>query len=522
MPRSAAPPDRRHLYASCWAVAQDAIFAADASTGLLVDVNPAAEALTGYCRQELVGMHRSQLFPPEEHSRTNHARCDDAIQDGDSQKLHLKLKHGGSIPVAFSSSSSVVLAGESLTICTVRDRTELEEQAHSLATLRWALSAYAGAALALGQANCTESLLQAICEAITTESAYVLAWIGSAEDGPEKPVRIVAASGSGKNDLDDLHVSWADDSENGNGSVGIAIRTGKFKIIEDIETSEYFRPWRDWARRNGIRSLVSVPLFDESGWRGALAVYAGKPNAFEPVAIEVFEHLAKEIGHGLHALHQRELLEAERICSARAQKQLAEALSATVTALVTAMETRDPYTAGHESRVADIAYAIGKELGWAEDRLQAMCMAAMVHDIGKISVPAAILAKPGRLSPEERALINKHPDTGYSVLKDIPFSWPVAEMMRQHHEKLDGSGYPQGLTADDILPEAKVLAVADIVEAMTSNRPYRQGLNLEVVLAEIESQAGTLLDAEAVRACAKLFREKKLILASESQPTIGI
>jgi len=350
----------------------------------------------------------------------------------------------------------------------------------------------------------------------------VLAWIGSAEDGQDKLVRIVAASGSGKNDLNDLHVSWADDLQNGNGSVGISIRTGKFKIIEDTETSELYLPWRDWASRNGIRSLVSVPLSDESGWRGALAVYADKPNAFEPVAIEVFEHLAREIGHGLHALRQRELLEAECMRSARAQKQLAEALSATVTALVTAMETRDPYTAGHEGRVADIAYAIGRELGWTEDRLQAMCMAAMVHDIGKISVPAAILAKPGRLSPEERALINKHPDTGYSVLKDIPFSWPVAEMMRQHHEKLDGSGYPQGLTADQILPEAKVLAVADIVEAMTSNRPYRRGLDLEVVLSEIESQAGTLLDAEAVRACAKLFREKKLILASESQPSHGI
>jgi putative nucleotidyltransferase with HDIG domain len=176
------------------------------------------------------------------------------------------------------------------------------------------------------------------------------------------------------------------------------------------------------------------------------------------------------------------------------------------------VDTRDPYTAGHEGRVAEIAYAMGQELGWEEDRLQALRMAAMVHDIGKISVPTAILTKPGPLDLAEREIMNGHPETGYSILKDIPFTWPVAEIMRQHHEKLDGSGYPLGLTADQILPEAKVLAVADIVEAMTSNRPYRQGMDLELVLREVEGQAGVYLDAEAVQACLRLFRERKFVL----------
>jgi HD-GYP domain-containing protein (c-di-GMP phosphodiesterase class II) len=151
-------------------------------------------------------------------------------------------------------------------------------------------------------------------------------------------------------------------------------------------------------------------------------------------------------------------------------------------------------------------------MGWSEDRLQGLRVAALVHDIGKISIPAEILTKPTRLTAGEWTLIHEHPETGYTILKDIPFIWPIAEIVRQHHEKLDGSGYPQGLKGDAILPEAKVLAVADIVEAMTAHRPYRPGIKLGVVLQQIQRDAGSLLDAEAVRICAALFRRKRLVL----------
>jgi len=137
----------------------------------------------------------------------------------------------------------------------------------------------------------------------------------------------------------------------------------------------------------------------------------------------------------------------------------------------------------------------------------------MVHDVGKIGIPSEVLNKPGRLSDAEFELVKKHPEIGYSILKDIPFAWPVADMVRQHHEKLDGSGYPQGLRGHEILPESKVLAVADIVEAMGSDRPYRVSLGLKAALAEIESMAGTKLDAEAVAICCLLFRERRLVLA---------
>jgi HD-GYP domain-containing protein (c-di-GMP phosphodiesterase class II) len=243
-----------------------------------------------------------------------------------------------------------------------------------------------------------------------------------------------------------------------------------------------------------------------------LTVYSAHAADFDTPAVEVFTRLGQHIVHGMGALRQRLLLVAERVSLVEAQKNLAGALSASVAALVTAMGTRDPYTTGHESRVADISVAIGREMGWEEGRLQGVRLAAMVHDIGKIAIPAEILTKPARLSPAEYAIVKEHPDTGYTILKDVPFLWPIADMVRQHHEMLDGSGYPLGLKADQILPESKVLAVADIVEAMASMRPYRPARGLEVALAEVESQAGKQLDAEVVRICASLFRERRLIV----------
>jgi HD-GYP domain-containing protein (c-di-GMP phosphodiesterase class II) len=216
----------------------------------------------------------------------------------------------------------------------------------------------------------------------------------------------------------------------------------------------------------------------------------------------------------LHALEQDHLLNAERLRLQKSQMDLTDALTATVAAMSITMEMRDPYTAGHETRVADISNAIGREMGWSEDRLLGLRLASLVHDIGKIKIPSEILTKPTRLTPAEMAMIREHPETAYIILKDIPFTWPVAEIVRQHHEMMDGSGYPQGLTADEILPEARVMAVSDIVEAMASARPYRPALGLDVALAEVERLSGTKLDSEVVRICLSLFRERHFLLPS--------
>lgn len=183
-------------------------------------------------------------------------------------------------------------------------------------------------------------------------------------------------------------------------------------------------------------------------------------------------------------------------------------LDETVHSLSSAVEKRDPYTAGHQQRVAQLACALAEEIGGgiAEERLKGIWTGAILHDIGKLFVPAEILTRPGRLSGIEFELVKSHAEVGYDILKDIEFQWPVALIVRQHHERLDGSGYPAGLKGDDILFEARILGVADVVEAISSHRPYRPGIGIESALEEIKRSRGTAYDPSVVDACLNLFR----------------
>lgn len=189
-------------------------------------------------------------------------------------------------------------------------------------------------------------------------------------------------------------------------------------------------------------------------------------------------------------------------------EQLERAMGATLRSVAIMVERRDPYTAGHERRVGELAAAIGVEMGLPAETVKGLRMTGYVHDIGKISVPAELLSKPSKLSPVEFELIKTHAQTGYDILKDVDFPWPLAMVILQHHERLDGSGYPQGLQGDEIIAEARIMAVADVVEAMQSHRPYRPGLGIEIALHEIEQNSGKFYDPQVVAACLRLFREK--------------
>jgi len=188
------------------------------------------------------------------------------------------------------------------------------------------------------------------------------------------------------------------------------------------------------------------------------------------------------------------------------------AFMSTVQVVNTLGEMRDPYTAGHERKVAEIAVAIGAELGLSAREQEGLRVAGYLHDIGKIAIPAEILSKPGKLSWVEHKLIQEHAQAGYEVLKDVKFPWQIADIVRQHHERIDGSGYPQGLKGEAIQLEARILAVADVVEAMSSHRPYRPALGIEAALAEIERGCGSLFDVTVVNACMRLFREKGYVI----------
>jgi len=212
--------------------------------------------------------------------------------------------------------------------------------------------------------------------------------------------------------------------------------------------------------------------------------------------------------------HLEDLVE-ERTAELRESEiRLRTSLLDSITALAAIVEMRDPYTAGHQHRVAQLAIAIAKELQLPAEQVEGIHLAGVVHDVGKIRVPAEILTKPGKLTGLEFSIIKEHAQNGYEILSNIDFPWPIAEIVLQHHERLDGSGYPQALNNGKVLLEAKILAVADVVESMMSHRPYRPALGIDAALENIALNKGTLFDPSVVDACIKLFRESDFNFSS--------
>jgi HD-GYP domain-containing protein (c-di-GMP phosphodiesterase class II) len=258
--------------------------------------------------------------------------------------------------------------------------------------------------------------------------------------------------------------------------------------------------WHAEAAANGYASTVALPLLDNDKCFGVLVLYSAEPYAFDEREVSLLEEMAGDLAFGILTLR---IKAAHREHEQRLQKNMLQ----TVEAIAGIVEMRDPYTSGHQVRVADLASAIAKQMGLSDMEQQVIHLAGVVHDLGKIRVPAEILSKPGRLNEIEYSLIKMHPQAGYDILKGIDFSWPIAQMVLQHHERMDGSGYPQGLKGDEILMGARILCVADVVEAMSSHRPYRPGLGDEAALAEIVSGRGTKFDTQVVDACVALFKE---------------
>jgi PAS domain S-box-containing protein/putative nucleotidyltransferase with HDIG domain len=202
----------------------------------------------------------------------------------------------------------------------------------------------------------------------------------------------------------------------------------------------------------------------------------------------------------------------------RAMEKQRTTLIDTIRAMAHAVEQRDPYTAGHMQRVAEVAALIAREMGWDEERILGLRLGALIHDVGKIYVPAEILSRTGKLSDVEFSIIKAHPAVGFEIIKDVDFPWPVAKMILQHHEHLDGSGYPNRLQGEDIVMEARILTVADVLEAINSHRPYRPALGMSAALEELNQHAGTYYDAEVVAAALRVVERDEIAAIFSPRP----
>jgi HD-GYP domain-containing protein (c-di-GMP phosphodiesterase class II) len=212
------------------------------------------------------------------------------------------------------------------------------------------------------------------------------------------------------------------------------------------------------------------------------------------------QQVASALGYGIRTLRAN-------IARDRYLADLRNSLEHSIQLIADTVDRHDPYTAGHQRRVADLSVQIAQALGLDPERIRGLRLAAAIHDLGKSGIPTEILSKPSRLSAAEYALVKEHSQIGYEILKEVSFPWPIAEMILQHHERLDGSGYPKGLAGDAIILEARILTVADFFEAVTTHRPYRASLGTEFALNELQSGRGTIFDASVVDACAQILRE---------------
>ncbi len=338
-----------------------------------------------------------------------------------------------------------------------------------------------------------KELLESICRTLTEIGGYHLACVGFGGNGTGYEIGVLRRVGGGG-----LSKLSGKDREQDLGIAAAAMRSAESVISRSANGCEY-------------KSVIGLPLLDGDVPFGCLTIYSRDHDAFDDEEVLLLRELSEDLAYGIVSLRTRVQRDRAEKAAERAGIELQETLESlrkavegTIGAMASTVESRDPYTAGHQKRVSDIAGAIAVEMGLPAEKVEGIRMAGLIHDLGKIAVPAEILSKPGRISEHEFAIIKGHPQTSYEILKTIEFPWPVAQAAWQHHERLDGTGYPQKLRGDEIIMEARIIAVADVIEAMAGHRPYRAALGLDPALREIEKGRGSAYDSDVVDACVRL------------------
>jgi len=426
--------------------------------GCTMDANPAFLLMTGFSSEELIGACTPHPYwPPEEYENINAVFQKTFKDDASDFELTFMRKNGERFPVIVSPSSVKNKEGDIVSyIATVKDITERKQAEMALAESEERFS------LAMKGAN--DGVWD--WNLLTNEVVFSGRWksmLGYSED-----------------ELENNFETWErlvhpDDIERAKKHIDdyLTCKSPKYEI--EFRMLHKDGHWVDiLARGFAVR--------DESGEKAVRLVGTHVDITERNIARDALKEKAEEIREGLIG---------------------------TVLAVSRAVEARDPYTAGHQRSVSALSRSIAQEMGLDKYQIEGVRMGALIHDIGKIQMPAEILSKPGKLTEAEYKLIQAHPEAGYEILKDVKFPWPIADIARQHHERVDGSGYPQGLKGDEICIEARIVAVADVVEAMSSHRPYRPGLGIDLALEEIQSHKGTLYDEAVSNACIKIFTEKR-------------
>lgn len=347
-------------------------------------------------------------------------------------------------------------------------------------------------------------ILRAVCDGLVSEGGFPLAWIGLVRHDSAHHLTLGAVAGAPRQHLERLSLCWSDGADQ-MGPVGEAVRRARTQVLHDIGADAGRFAWAADAHGAGLGSMLAVPLVHQARVEGVLVVYGQATRAFDPAEMALLEEVAHTLATVLsdHALRQSYLNEAiQRAASSHRLEQVLEQMIETLSGAIAA---RDPYTVDHQRRVAEISVRIARHMGLGEERCRVLYLAAIVHDIGKIRVPIDLLTKPTALRPQEMAVNRQHAQGTIDILSGVDWPWPLVEIAGQHHERLDGSGYPAGLKGNEIRLEARILAVADILESMSAPRPYRPSVGLPAALQVLLKERGTRLDPDVVDAAQALF-----------------
>lgn len=433
-----------------------------------------------------------------------------AIETGQNFKYDLQVKLPSGKMKYFSATMQPIKGSNGQTINlvgTVQDITERKRAEINLNKVNRSMKILSECNNCLVRATDEKDFFNDVCQIIRKNGEYSMVWIGLLKAEENSILLPVAYAGSEPYD-------YASEK------INLTAPNGRYKILRDVFSSGKFQICNKLPDdrqpcfgppplvNQPCRSIISLPLFSSNQTIGALTIYSTIADIFDENEKKLLLELADDLSYGIAALRTSvKHKQAEEQVKINLKK-IENTLEGTVHALAATSEMRDPYTAGHQRRVTQLACAIAQDMGFSQDRINAIRVAGLLHDIGKITVPAEILTKPSKLTDVEFAIIKTHPKAAYDVIKSIDFPWPISQYILQHHEKLNGSGYPSGLKSDEILMESRILCVADIVEAMSSHRPYRPALGIDVALEDMLANKGILYDPVVVDSCVKLYREK--------------
>jgi HD-GYP domain-containing protein (c-di-GMP phosphodiesterase class II) len=341
-----------------------------------------------------------------------------------------------------------------------------------------------------------KDIYQKFCDNLVKIDDYSLAWISNL-NYKENKIETAARSGP----CNDCILSMENSMKNIVSSQ--SVKTIKPVIIRNIKNYEIIKSPDKEELLKECPSFISLPIrFENKTVVGYLNICSTQKDPFNNSEVKLLNEITKHIAIGVKSLRYEEEL-------IKKDEKYKKILYQVIDSIVIISERRDFYTSGHQNRVAILSSSIAKKMNLDKSLIEGIYITSLMHDIGKIAIPLSILSKPTHLSQGELMIIRNHPMEGFDILNGIEFPWPVSSIILQHHERINGSGYPSGLGGKDILLEAKILAVADVIEAMSAHRPYRPALGLNKAIAEIIKNKGILYDSDVVEACLKVLREKK-------------